>query len=316
MNSFVCLMRRCGWLGFRSLAAALALVPVIGAGGAPASAEQAVFATPEAAVEAFRAAVYSDGGKGMIELFGPEHKADLLGGDPASARQGLQVLREIVARGINPTDDGRERKVLVIGPEAWPMPIPLIKGEKGWSFDVDAGIEEINDRRIGRNELVAIDFCRTFMEAQPEYASEDRDGDDVLEYAEKLKSSDGKRDGLYWPEDGGGDLSPLADLAADAEEYLAFREAGEPYRGYYFRVLTRQGENPPVGAYDYIINGHMIAGYALIAWPADYGRSGIMTFLCSHHGRVLDKDLGDDTAKAAESITAYNPDDSWADATD
>jgi hypothetical protein len=200
---------------------------------------------------------------------------------------------------------------VILGRQAWPMPIPLVRSDKGWRFDTAAGIEEMIDRRIGRNELAAIDFARVYGDAQEAYAGEDHDGDEVLEYAQMLASTPGQRDGLYWPPGDDGEQSPLAAFAARAAEYLGYRQEREPYRGYQFRVLTEQGPTPPGGAYDYVINGNMIAGFALVAWPADYGNSGVMTFVVSHQGKIYQKDLGPDTASIAEAMTRYDPDGSW-----
>ena len=292
------------------LAGLLALaVPMLAM--APLSAADTTYPTPEAAMAAFRAAVYGEGGKGILDLFGREHEADLIGGDPAEARQNIQALRRMAAQRMTLEPDGEGRMSIIMGRRGWPMPIPLVKGEGGWTFDVKAGIEEITDRRIGRNELAAIEFCKTYIDAQRQYAGTDHDGDGVLEFAQRLRSSDGKQDGLYWPPGPDGVESPLGPFAAAAEQYLEGRKEGEPFRGYYFRILTEQGANPPGGAYNYVINGNMIAGFALIAWPADYGRSGIMTFECSHHGQVLEKDLGPDTGKIADAITQYDPDKTW-----
>jgi Protein of unknown function (DUF2950) len=279
---------------------------------ASAATVKMTFPTPEAAVDAFREAVMNSNGEGLLDLFGHEHRDELLGGDPAAVRQGLADLRAALEGGIVMSDDGADQRVLVIGRQGWPMPFPLVRGPDGWSFDVDAGLAEIENRRIGRDELAAIDLCRAYMDAQQEYAAADRDGDQVLEYAQKLESTSGTMDGLYWLAVAGENPSPLGPFAAEAEQYLSFRKAGEPYRGYYFRVLTEQGDNPPGGAYNYVINGNMIAGYGLLAWPSDYGHSGIMTFLCSHHGQVLEKDLGEDTQEAVAAITAYDPDGTWA----
>lgn len=279
-------------------------------------ADEAVFATPEKAVEAFAAAVKSPNGRGLLDLFGAEHEADLLGGDPAAARQGVQQLRAAVDEAVTLSDDGADRKTLVLGRRAWPMPIPLVETADGWAFDVDAGIDEINDRRIGRNELSAIDFCRSYLAAQVEYASADRDGDQVLEYAQKLESTPSQRDGLYWRATSPDDVSPLGPFAAEAEQYLEMRRSGEPYRGYHFRVLKAQGTNVPGGAYDYVINENMIAGYALIGWPADYGRSGIMTFLCSHHGTIYETDLGPETEGETATTIAFDPDGTWSEVTE
>ncbi len=280
-------------------------------GESDALAAATAYPSPEKALDAFRSAVNSDSNQGLSALFGPEHQADLVGGDPAEARLALQRLRSGVARGLSLVPAGPDRMTVVVGNQGWPMPIPLVKGADGWAFDVAAGIEEIKDRRIGNHELAAIALCRAYLSAQVEYASADRDGDQVLEYAQKLSSSPDKQDGLYWPEGADAGPSPFGPLVGGAEEYLGQRKAGDPYRGYYFRILTGQGANPPGGKYDYIINGNMIAGYALLAWPADYGRSGIMTFQCSHQGTVFEKNLGEDTAKFAAAITAYDPDKTW-----
>ena len=305
-----------GWTAIRhrtgrGLIAALSVMALALATASAADAAAAIFKTPEEAVKAFAAAVNSEQGQGLIELFGPEHKDDLIGGDPAEARQGVQTLRRTVAEGITIADDGEGRKELVIGRNGWPMPIPLVEVPGGWSFDVDAGIEEINDRRIGRNELAVIEACRAYLEAQAAYASVDRDGDQVLEFAQKLMSTPGQRDGLFWDASAGGDASPLGPFFASSEQYLDFRREGEPFHGYYFRILPAQGGNPPGGAYSYVINGNMIVGHALLAWPADYGRSGIMSFLCSHLGTIVEKDLGEDTRAVAEAMGTYDPDDTW-----
>lgn len=301
--------------GRRAHAALLASV-LIAFAAAPAVAAAESYATPEAALQAFRAAVNGEGGKGLIELFGKQYEADLIiGGDPAEARQNLAALRRMAAQSMTLEADADDRMTIVMGRRAWPMPIPLVRGESGWTFDVKSGLQEITDRRVGRNELAAIDFCKAHIDAQRQYASADRDGDDVLEFAQKLNSSEGKRDGLYWPPGADGVASPLGPLAAQAEQYLAARKEGEPFRGYRFRIVKEQGANPPGGKYDYVINGNMIAGFALIAWPADYRRSGIMTFQCGHNGQILEKDLGPDTSRLAAAITVYDPDKSWVPAT-
>ena len=309
----IVLTRPAGAAGFArrsTLAGLLTLAMLILATAAPSAAD-AAYPTPEAALAAFRAAVYGEGGKGILDLFGREYEADLVGGDPAEARQNIQGLRRMAAQRMTLEPDGEGRMTIIMGRRGWPMPIPLVKGEGGWTFDVKAGVEEITDRRIGRNELAAIEFCKTYIDAQRQYAGTDHDGDGVLEFAQRLRSSEGHQDGLYWPPGPDGTESPLGPFAAAAEQYLEGRKEGEPFRGYYFRILTEQGANPPGGAYNYVINGHMIAGFALVAWPADYGSSGFMTFECSHHGQVLDKDLGPETGKIAAAITQYDPDRTW-----
>ena len=290
------------------------LAPALLAGAALAG--QPTYPTSQAAADAFAAAAAKeDDGQALLEILGPEHRDALVAGDPAAWRQSMARLHRAAAEALTVTPDGADRAILVLGREGWPMPIPVVKGEQGWSFDTAAGIEEINDRRIGRNELSAIDVATFYPEAQAEYASRDRDGDEVLEYATRLISSPGKQDGLYWPEEAGADSSPFGPLVAEAADYAAYRKAGEPYHGYFFKILTRQGANPPGGKYDYVINGNMIAGYALVAWPADYGNSGIMTFVVNQRGVVYEKDLGADTAKLAADMKEYNPDSTWSPAT-
>ncbi len=289
---------------------AVALVVVLSFVITPAAAAT-VFAKPEDALKAFRAAVEGEGGKTVLDLFGKEYEADLIGGDPAQARQNLRTLRRLAAQGMTLTAAGENRMSIVMGRRGWPMPVPLVKGPDGWSFDVKAGLQEITDRRVGRNELAVIDACHAFIAAQRQYASDDRDGDGVLEFAQRLQSADDKRDGLYWKTGTDGVVSPLGPFVAASESYLDLRKAGEPFRGYYFRILTQQGGNAPGGAYNYVINGNMIAGFAMIAWPADHGRSGIMTFLCGHNGQILEKNLGPDTGKIAPAIQAFDPDKTW-----
>jgi Protein of unknown function (DUF2950) len=295
----------------RAWAALVALLLGGAAGIAPVQAAAAVFATPQAALSAFAEALNSPDGEGLLALLGPEHRDELLGGDPAAVRQGLGLLKAAAAQDLRLVAEAPDRMTVILGRQAWPMPIPLVRGEQGWRFDTEAGLEEIIDRRIGRNELAAIEFARVYGDAQAAYASEDHDGDEVLEYAQQLASTPGQRDGLYWPPGDDGEESPLAAFAAKAAEYLGYRQTGEPYRGYRFRILTAQGPNPPGGEYDYVINGNMIAGFALVAWPADHGNSGVMTFVLSHQGRLYQKDLGPETEAAAGAMTRYDPDASW-----
>jgi hypothetical protein len=295
-----------------------ALGVALAIGGAPARAlAGAAYPTSEAAAEAFRAALdRGDDGSALLELLGTENREELVGGDPAAARQGLAELRDSAHVALKPVPQSDGSVVLYIGAQAWPMPVPLVKDDQGWRFDVAAGLEEITDRRIGRNELSAIELCRAYATAQLEYARADRDGDEVLEYAQRLESSEGAKDGLHWADPGGDDPSPLGEFAAAAEEYLGYRKQGEPFHGYRFRVLTAQGATPPGGRYGYVINGNMIAGHALIGWPAEYGRSGIMSFLVNQQGRVFQRDLGPDTNKAVEAMREYEPGDDWVEVED
>ena len=274
------------------------------------------FPTPEAAVKALDQAVSTTNHTGFVDLFGPD--ADwLTNPDPV---QGTREFAEFAAA-FNLTNrlvhESASRVVLEVGPQDWPFPIPLVKTTNGWCFDTDAGREEILDRRIGRDELEALAVVRAYVEAQREYASRDRDGDEVLEYAQKLASSPGKTDGLYWPPELNGELSPLGPLVAQAQGEGYFREPissedePEPFHGYFFKILKRQGKHAPGGKYNYVINGNMIAGFALVAWPAEYGESGVMTFIVNQQGRVYQKDLGSKTSRLAGKMDTYDPDETW-----
>ena len=199
---------------------------------------------------------------------------------------------------------------LDIGEKLWPLPFPVVKGSDGkWSFDTYAGLEEIINRRVGENELEAIATAKAYVDAQHDYAQADHDGDGVLEYAQKLISSEGATDGLYWPTDDVNGPSPAGDGIDLAE--LDKSKAGEGYFGYKFRILTGQGDNIAGGDYDFVINGNMIAGFALIAWPAKYGETGVNTFVVSHHGTVFETDLGEATDQIVKYIDSFNPDDTW-----
>ncbi len=274
------------------------------------------FATPQEAVSALDEAVNTTNRALFAALLGPESEHLV---NPDSV-QGAQELATFAAA-FNATNwlarESDTRMVLEVGMNAWPFPIPLVKLANGWQFDTAAGIEELLNRRIGRNELEVLGVMRAYVDAQREYASKDRDGDEVLEYAQKIASSPGQMDGLYWPPELGGELSPLGPLIAEAQGEGYFSEspapdAGpQPFHGYFFKILTRQGKRAPGGKYNYIINGNMIGGFALVAWPARYGDSGVMTFIVNQQGRVYQKDLGERTAKIVKGMRAYDPDPSW-----
>jgi hypothetical protein len=208
-----------------------------------------------------------------------------------------------------------KRMAVEYGPDRSSFPVPLVQSAGRWVFDTEAGAEELVNRRIGRNELAVLSAMRTYVEAQREYATADRDGDEVLEHAQRFRSTDGEKDGLFWPEDLDGSVSPLGPLVADAQAEGYNKGAGttpEPFNGYLFRILTRQGKHAPGGAYDYIINGNMIGGFALVAWPAEYDETGVMSFIVNHQGRIYQKDLGPKTGKIASSMKVYDVDSSWA----
>lgn len=294
-----------------SVFAALCLMPL-----PSMAAEPKAFDTPEAAAKALLDAAASDDADAIWAILGDEFRDELANPDAAQERENRRRVVDAAKESMTLREDDAKTRTMVIGKEAWPMPIPIVKGDKGWSFDTAAGADEIVARRIGENELTTIDNLRAYVEAQVEYAGADRDGDDVLEYAQKINSSTGKRDGLYWPTSTGEDASPFGPLAAERAAYLLGREQGDPFMGYYYRVVSRQGEHAPGGRYDYIINGNMIGGFAMIAWPAEYGSSGIMSFIVNQNGRVYQKDFGDETDAGAAAIQDYDPDDSWSLVTD
>jgi hypothetical protein len=297
------------WSYLRRLALALFLAVPLAAAAAP----QETFATPESAVDGLMAALKADSDAAMLAIFGEAHKDLILQSDRAAASAtrarvlaAMQTLRVLQA----PSAD---RRVLLIGDEAWPVPIPIVRTGERWRFATEEGEDEIVNRRIGGNERNAIYVLRAYIDAQRAYASRDRDGDGVLQYAQKLASTSGKQDGLYWPADPakGEEASPFGPLIAEAAAYLEGHKAGDPYRGYRFRILTRQGKHAPGGAYSYVINKRMIAGFALVAFPAEYGKSGVMTFIVSHNGRVYEKDLGKDSAAIGARMSTFDPGPGW-----
>jgi hypothetical protein len=278
--------------------------------------QQIHFESPKKAVEVVLKALRANDDKAILEIFGAKHAKQIVGTD----RVARGVFRMRAYRAAQEMlvwlKQGDDKLILVIGYEAWPVPIPLVKEAKGWRFDTEAGIDEIVSRRIGRNELSAIDVSRAYVDAQRSYASRDRDDDQVLEYAQVIKSTEGKRDGLFWPAKNGEEVSPFGPLVAEERDYLEGRKPGDPFKGYYFKILTRQGKNAPGGRHDYVINGNMVAGFAMVAYPADYGTSGIMTFLVGPNGVVLQKDLGPDTAFLGRAMYAYDPDAKWKEVED
>lgn len=279
-----------------ALAAGLALSCI-------AAAQQA-FPTPEQATQAF------------VEALGTEHAdqarlKELLGEDWRSFIPSEGIQRSDVdaflkqyreQHSFDIADDSKA--VLSVGSDHWTLPIPITKSANGWRFDVKAGRAEIRTRRIGRNELEALQSVLAYHDAQMDYASEDRDGDGALEYAQKIFSSPGQHDGLYWEDQDDGQISPLGPLFGQAI-------GGEDWHGYHFRILDAQGPSAPGGAYSYLIGDKMSRGFALIAWPAKYSDTGVMSFMISHEGQVFEKDLGPEGEKLAQSMKVFDPDDSW-----
>jgi hypothetical protein len=251
----------------------------------------------------------------LLAVFGPDGKELSNSSDPAAARQSRHVFSIAAREQWHLVDESPDRKTLVIGYEEWPFPVPLVKGANGWQFDTAAGKEEVLARRIGRNELSAIETVRAYVSAQLRYAQQGHDGKQPGVYATKFRSDPAKENGLYWPTARGQKRSPLGDLVAEAaaegRPVGGDRAQPAPYRGYYFKILTAQGGAAPGGAKNYLVKGDLSGGFALVAWPAQYDVTGVMTFVVNQDGTVRQKDLGPGTDAAARKITAYNPDASW-----
>jgi len=303
--------------GYRRLGVALVVLLVGLAIGGPAQAATAEaqmrFGTPEATVEVLLTALKNNDEGALMALFGAEYADRLLSKDKVGARESREQLYQVAQKRLILRKDTADRVVLVIGPDAWPFPIPLVRSGNDWRFYTAEGIEEIVNRRIGADELKAIAVCRDYLAAQRQYASKIRDKSGVRKFAQRLRSTAGQQDGLYWdPAVAGGEESPFGPLMAEYRK--GGRQRGDPYYGYYFRILTRQGSHVPGGRYTYVINGNMIAGFALVAFPAEYGNTGVMTFLVSHHGKVYQEDLGPRTAEIVKAMQEYNPDVTWTEA--
>jgi hypothetical protein len=270
------------------------------------------FATPKEAATALIAAARSGNLDELLMLFGGDGRDLIASSDAATARANRDVFVAAVGQGWQLVSKGQNRRELVIGDEAWPFPVPIVKAGTRWKFDAALGKEEVLDRRIGRNELTVIDICHTYAVAQRKYAAQAHDGKAVGLYAKSFKSDPGKKNGLYWAAAKGEPRSPLGDLMAQAA--MEGRAAGSepsPLYGYYFKILTAQGAAVTGGAKSYIVDGELKGGFALVAWPAHYNESGVMTFLINQDSTVWQKDLGPETGTIAGGMTAYNPDSSW-----
>lgn len=276
--------------------------------------QQKTFASPEEAVKALFEAVKTNNKKELGVILGPGSSTVISSGDEVFDQNDREFFVKIFETKNKIDMETDTKAILYIGEKDWPMPIPIIKKGSAWVFDTKTGKEEILNRRIGINELAIIKFCEAYVDAQQEFALKDHDGDGLFEYAQKFVSTPGKKDGLYWETKEGEELSPLGPLAADAvKEGYKKRSGvpGYPYHGYYFKMLMAQGKNASDGAYNYIVNGNMIGGFALVAYPAQYGNSGVMTFIVNHDGVVYQKNLGKNTAKTVESMKLFDPDKTW-----
>jgi len=289
---------------YRFLAVTLAVAPALF--GATLRENQRTFLTPQEAIQAIIDAADHNDAAALLKLFGPDGKDILESGDPVedkesraefarSAHEKLQIEQD-------PTNP--DRVTFAVGEQDWPFPVPVVRKDGKWRLDPISGRLEILARRVGRNELNTMEICRGYVEAQLEYASEDRGRDGVLKYAQSIASSPGKQDGLYSEE---APQNPVAKAFAAA----AGTTKPEPYHGYYFRVLKSQGPAASGGAFDYVVKGKMIGGFALVAWPSEYGVSGVQTFIIDHEGLLYGKDLGVNTASLARQMTRFNPDRSW-----
>jgi hypothetical protein len=289
-------MTRHNILGFVLAAAvAVALVPSL------ARAQQA-YPTAEAAAEAFTDAVARNDDNALRAVLGADWKRFIPTLDVD--QDDIYAYLAAWAKSHKVVPQGADKAVLAVGDKGWTLPIPIVKDAAGWKFDPRAGADEMRTRRIGRNELAAMQAVLAYYDAQKEFASRDRNKDGAREYAQKLVSSPGKQDGLFWPTKAGEPDSPLGPLLADIKP-------GEGYHGYRYRILKAQGKDAPGGAYDYVIGGRMRAGFALVAWPIRYGDTGVMSFIVSHDGQVYEKDLGSGTDGIARGMTRFNPDSSW-----
>jgi hypothetical protein len=277
---------------------------------APAE-SQRTFATPQEAIQATIDAAERNDAAALLQLFGPDGKDILESGDPVQDKESRAEFARSAREKLEIEQDpaNPDRVTFAVGEQDWPFPVPVVRQNGKWRLDPVSGRLEILARRIGRNELNAMEVCRGYVEAQLEYAAQDRDGGGLLKYAQKIVSSPGKQDGLYRE---GAPQNLVSKAFAEAAATNA--EGGgkaAPYHGYYFRVLKAQGPDADGGAFNYVVKDKMIGGFALIAWPAEYGVSGIGSFIINHQGVVREKDLGAGTATLVRQITRFNPDKSW-----
>lgn len=269
------------------------------------------FATPEAAVEALKTLAAANDESALPTLFGPLAPKLMATAEDEQRAETLRLLNLLIEERwmLAPRDAGG--RILRLGLEGWPFPVPLVESEGSWSFDTEEGLEEIADRRVGENELIAIETCYRLVDAQEDYRLRDPDGDGVREYTSLVTSTEGKVDGLYWEVEDNEEPSPLQAALKEAWKYAEDRTAGTPWFGYRFRLLKGQGPSAPGGALSYEVGGRQLAGWAVVAYPAQYGESGVMTLLCNQNGVIYEKDLGPDTAAQAEAMTVFDPGEGW-----
>jgi len=274
---------------------------------------QRLFASPEAAVKALQTATEAQDKTALSDIFGPEFR-QLLTGDEVQDANNERKFAAVMAQGCNPVKESEDKITLELGTNNWPMPIPLVKADGQWHFDTAAGKEEIINRHIGKDELHAIGVCRAYVTAQRQYASANAVAGGAVIFAQKFKSTPGKKDGLYWPAVGTEPASPFGPLVAEAHAAGYTRHPGagpHPFHGYYFRILTRQGAAAPGGKMDYLSHGNLTGGFALVAYPVQWDQSGIMTFVVNQEGKVFQRNLGEKTSRQAGAMKEFNPDSTW-----
>jgi len=273
------------------------------------------FASPEEAVQSLVAAVKADDKKEMSAILGPGGKELISSGDEVADKAGRERFIKAYDEMNKLEEESADKIVLHIGTDDWSLPIPIMKKNNTWVFDTKAGKEEILNRRIGRNELNVIEVLHAYVDAQREYASKDCKGGGVVEFAQKFISTKGKHDGLYWETKEGEEMSPLGPLVAQAaKEGYAKKDKGitlSPFHGYYYKILKGQGKHATGGAYDYVVKGKMILGFALVAYPAQYGNSGVMTVMVNQEGIIYEKNLGKNTERIANAMKKFDPDKTW-----
>ena len=282
---------------------------------APTKAAQRTFATPEDAAKALVGAVRANDRQAVLDVVGAKARDWLMTADEIADREESRLFIAAHDRKNAVVKSGEDKAMLTVGDESWEFPAPIVRKAGKWSFDAEAGREEILNRRVGRNELDTIQTLLAIVDAQREYAAGDVDGNGLRDYAARFASSPGKKDGLYWETRGGEPPSPLGPLVARAvrEGYGEKVKAGrvEPYQGYLYRMLTSQGANATAGAYDYMLDGKLFGGFAVLAYPAAYGNTGVKTFIVNHEGVVYEKDLGSATPEQAAKIRRFDPDKTW-----
>jgi hypothetical protein len=319
------------WRQVIAVVATISMLAVSAAASAAATSKstQKTFGSPDEAVAALIAAGKANDNKAFLDVLGPGAKSIVYSGDAVADRNALERFLKSYDEANKLEASGDTKAILSVGKDAWPFPIPIVKTGSQWRFDTKQGAQEILNRRIGRNELAVIQVVQAYVDAQREYYLRNPMNDKLLQYAQKFRSLKGKKDGLYYPTKDSETPSPLGKLVVTAqaegyradpegktvpyaEGYQAETEAKPvPYHGYYYRILKAQGPDAPGGAYNYVVRGKMIGGFALVAFPAIYANSGVMTFIINHEGVVYQKDLGPETAEKARNMTKFNPDKTW-----